>query len=331
MKSSLPGYLEYGKTYDEQAATLPQETAQVNPVRLSRTRALLLIVTLFLLAELAFLVFQLMCSYPVTSHYVAGVIEQETDTTTEQYTVRLAAMVDNYTVIATQLAEDPKTEKLFIAGDNAALRAREKLLRLKFPNALNVQLLPPGLASVNLDASPPLSYAALDQMRLAEYSAQRPPMEVHLFNSPQQHINIVHRVMDPANSRVVGHIMLSLPHNILQGIFDDLGYVQGYIELQQAGPRGDPILLAAQGDTYDRIGDAARVIPIDGSRWQIAYWAPASSLVYLNSVSVWVFGTIFLIASASMFLIIALFSRLISDSLISTRSLSDSSDRSIPS
>ena len=221
MKSSLPGYLEYGKTYDEQAATEPQETAQVNPVRLSRTRALLLIVTLFLLAELAFLVFQLMCSYPVTSHYVTGVIEQGTDITTEQYTVRLAAMVDNYNVIATRLAEDPQTEKLFIAGDNAALRAREKLLRRKFPNALNVQLLPPGLASVNLDASPPLSYAALDQMRLAEYSAQRPPMEVHLFNSPQQHINIVHRVMDPANSRVVGHIMLSLPHNILQDIFDD--------------------------------------------------------------------------------------------------------------
>ena len=112
--------------------------------------------------------------------------------------------------------------------------------------------------------------------------------------------------------------MLSLPHNILQDIFDDLGYVQGYIELQQAGPRGDPILLAAQGDTYDRIGDAARVIPIDGSRWQIAYWAPASSLVYLNSVSVWVFGTIFLIASVSMFLIITLFSRLINDTLPTT-------------
>jgi phosphomannomutase/phosphoglucomutase len=320
MKSSLPGYLEYGKTYDEQAATEPQESTQVNPVRLSKTRALLLIVTLFLLAELAFLVFQLMCNYPVASHYVAGVIEQETNTATEQYTTRLTDMVDKYNVIATRLAEDPKTEKLFIAGDKAAMRAREKSLRREFPNALNVQLLPPGLASVNLDASPPLSYAALDQMRLAEYSAQSPPMEVHLFNSPQQHINIVHRVMDPANSRVVGHIMLSLPHNILQGIFDDLGYVQGYIELQQAGARGDPILLAAQGDTYDRIGDAVRVFPIDGSRWQIAYWAPASSLVYLSSISVWVLGTVFLIASASMFLIIALFHRLIDDSLPTTDS-----------
>ena len=313
MKSSLPGYLEYSKSHDKQPATDPLQPARENPARLSRTRAVLLIVTLVLFAELAFLVFQLLCNYPIVSRYVARVVEREIDTTTQQSTTRLAAMVDYYSESATRLAKDPGTGKLFIAGDNPALRAMEESLRQEFPKALNVQLLPPGLVSVDMNSSPPLSYAALDQMRLAEAGTQTPPIELHLFGTLQQHINIVRPVMGPASSDVVGHIMLSLPDDFLKDILDDLQQVNGYIELQQTGPQSDPIAVAVQGDIDNREGDAVRVVPIAGSRWQVAYWTPASNLVYLGSISVWVLSTLLMIASVSMFVIIIQFRRLINE------------------
>jgi len=114
--------------------------------------------------------------------------------------------------------------------------------------------------------------------------------------------------------------MMSLPYNILQGIFDDQEYAHGYIELQQTGTIGDPILLAAQGNTYDRTGDAVRIVPIDGSRWQIAYWAPASNLVYLFSINVPLLCIFLLISAGLLLFIITWFRRLIEDALLITNS-----------
>ena len=321
MKSSLPGYLEYGKSYDKPPATEPpdpQQTARTVPVRLSKARANLLIFSLILVAESAFIVFQLMWSYPVISSYVANVVEREIDTTTNQSTTRLAAMLDYYSESATQLAKDPDTGKLFIAGDDTALRAREKSLREEFPKTLNVRLLPPGLVSVDMDASPPLSYSALDQMRMAEAGIQRPPVEVHLFGTLQQHISIVRRVVDPANSEVIGHIMMSLPNDFLQDIFDDLQQVHGYIELQQTHPNGKPTVVTLHGDASNREGDAARVMPIAGSRWQVAYWPPANNPVYLLNISVPLLFAVLPISTSLLLIIVALFRRLVNDSLIST-------------
>jgi phosphomannomutase/phosphoglucomutase len=316
MKSSLPGYLEYSTSYGKQPATAePQQTAGKAPARLSKARAILLLVTLVLAAESAFLIFQLMYSYLVISPYVARTIDQETDTTTEQYATPLADIVDHYGASATRLANDPDTVKLFIAGDDAAMRAREKSLRQEFPKALNVQLLPPGLVSVNMASFPPLSYAALDQIRLSETSTEVPLMEVHLFDSPQQHVNIIRRVINPASNNVVGHIRLSLPYEILQGILDDPGYIQGYIELQQAGAIGDPIVLAARGDINNRTGDAIRVVPIAGSRWQVAYWTPASRLVYLFSLNVPLLCVFLLVPTGLMLFIVMLFRRLVHDAI----------------
>ena len=316
MKSSLPGYLEYSKSYDKQAVTEPEEQpARKETAKLSRTRAILLIVTLVLLAELAFLVFQIMWNYPMVSRHVTRVVEQGIDPITKQASTRLAAMVDYYSESTTRLAKDPGAGKLFIAGDDAALRAREELLRHEFPKALNVRLLPPGLVSVDMDASPPLSYAALDQMRRAKAGTPTPPMEVHLFGTLQQYISIVRPVMDPASSDVVGYVMLSLSDGSLQDILDDLQQVNGYIELQQTGPKSDPIAVAVQGDIANREGDAVRVVPIAGSRWQLAYWSPATGQVYLFNISVPLLSAVLLISTGLLLLIVGLYRRLVNDSL----------------
>jgi hypothetical protein len=316
MKSSLPGYLEYSQSYDKQPAVAePRKTARKVPAQLSKVRATLLIVTLALAAESTFLIFQLMYSYLVISPYTMRTIGQEADSTIGQYTTPLAAIVNHYSESTTRLANDPDIRKLLIAGNDAALRARETLLRQEFPKALNVQLLPPGIVSVNMASFPPLSYAALDQIRLSESSAQVPLVEVHLFDSPQQHASIVRPVINPAGNNIVGHVRLSLPYEILQGIMDEHGPVDGYIELQQAGAIGAPLVLAARGDLGNRTGDARRVAQVAGSRWQVAYWTPASSLVYLFSLSVPLLCIILLVSTGLMLFIVMLFRRLVQEAV----------------
>jgi len=317
MKSSLPNYLEYGASYDKQPAREPQQAARKEPPRLSKARAWLLLIALIFFAELALLVFQLMWNYPVVSRYVTQVIERDIATTTEQSSARLAAMVDYYSESATRLASSPDIGKLFIAGDQVALRAGEASLRQQFPNALTVRLLPPGLVTIDRDASPPLSYAALDQMRLAETGTRIPPVEVHLFGTLQQHISILRPVMSPASNKVVGHLMVLLPNEFLQDIFDDLQHAHGYVELQQTSPRSDPITVTVQGDNKYKAGEAVRVVPIAGSRWQIAYWTPTNNPVYLFSINVPLLCAVLLISTGLLLVIVSLFRRLVDDSLVS--------------
>jgi len=196
------------------------------------------------------------------------------------------------------------------SGDAAQLSAREESLRYVFPTAINVRLLPPGLGEIDMQASPPLSYAALAQMRAAENSDAAPLVEVHLFNTPQQHVNIVRRVMDPAGSGVVGHIMLSLSDKVLQEILDGLQQMKGYIEIQQDGDKGAPAVVARQGDATLKSGDPDRVMAIPGSRWQVAYWPATSALAYLGKISIQVLTIAVIAALLLVTLILLLFRRL---------------------
>ena len=258
-----------------------------------------------------------MWNYPVVSRYVTQVIERDIGTTTDQSTTRLAAMVDYYSESATRLASSPDILKLFIAGNKAALRAREESLRQQFPNVLNIRLLPPGLVTVDRDAFPPLSYAALDQMRLAETGTQIPPVEVHLFGTLQQHISILRPVLNPASNEVVGHLMVLLPNEFLQDIFDDLQHAHGYIELQQTSPGSDPITVTMQGDNTYKAGEAVRVVPIAGSRWQIAYWTPGKQPRLPVQHQRPLLCVVLLISTGLLLIIVSLLRRLVDDSIVS--------------
>ncbi|HAJ91169.1 MAG TPA: phosphomannomutase/phosphoglucomutase [Gammaproteobacteria bacterium] len=197
-----------------------------------------------------------------------------------------------------------------MVGNKTSLRSREESLRYVFPAAINVQLLPPGLAEVDTNASPPLSYAAITQMRMAESGAEAPTMEVLLLNTPQQHVNIVRPVMDPAGSGVVGHLMLSLSSDVLQDILGDLQELNGFIELQQDGTKGKPVVIAHHGDSSVKQDVAERVLPIAGSRWQVAYWPAIGGLYYLGKISMWVLGAFLAAVFVLTLLIVFLFRRI---------------------
>ena len=240
MNLSLPGFHKRNKTVDDQplAKPMPQLTGDARPASIGKVRIQLLVSGVLLLGLLAAFVFQLM------SGYILRAIDQESEVVSTQVALRVASMIEHYSKVTALLAKDPDIAYLLMVGNESALHAREESLRYVFPGAINVQLLAPGITEVDMNASPPLSYAALAQMRAAESAAAAPPVEVHLFNTPQQHINLSHRVVDPAGSGVVGHLMVSLSADVLQDDYADLQDLNGYIELQQDGAKGRPVGIA---------------------------------------------------------------------------------------
>jgi phosphomannomutase/phosphoglucomutase len=237
-------------------------------------------------------------------------MEQEVRMTVDQIAARTTTMVGFYSSNMSLLAKDPDIAQLFMDGDAAALQAKEQSLTYLFPAAINVRLLPPGLDDVDEEASPPVGYAALAQMREAESSQQPPPAEVHLYNTPQQHINIVRRVADPAGGATVGHLMLSLSGDTLDGLLDDVQYLNGYVELQQDGGKGAPVPVARAGDAAHRGGEPDAVQSIDGSRWRAAFWSGQSSTAFPGMIGLWVTGGAAVLIALMVIYTLLLFRRL---------------------
>lgn len=169
-----------------------------------------------------------------------------------------------------RLAADPELARLLEDGDAAAWTERERALGLLFPQAIRVRLIEPGVQEVDMEAEPPLSYAALDQLREAETRETPPVMEAHLFGSPGQHLNLLRRVLDPTGRRIVGHVMVSYAVEALQGLLQGPG-LPGYLELQQA-TQGTPLALVRQGEDRFRQGAPVASAAIAGSRWNLVLW-----------------------------------------------------------
>jgi phosphomannomutase/phosphoglucomutase len=303
MKFSPGKLFKRNKASADPAAVSPL-IVEAKPASLGKVRLQLLVTGVVLLGLLAAFIFKFM------SGYILRTMEQENNIISQQVAARITAIVEHYGVTTALLAKDPDIAYLLMVGNKASLRSREESLRYVFPMAINVQLLPPGLDEVDNETSPPLSYAAIAQMRVAESGTTEPGMEVHLLNTPQQHVNIVRRVMDPAGSGVVGHLMLSLSIDVLQDILGDLQELNGYIELQQDGTRGKPVAVAHYGDDSAKQGVAERVLPIEGSLWQVAYWPAVSGLAYLGAISVWVLGAVLVSALVLVMVIVLLFRRI---------------------
>ena len=312
MKFSLPGFKRSSSGESDagegdklqRGAVADDDASAIKPASLARARAQLIAAAVVLMVLLALFVFQLM------SVYISRAMDQEVRMTVDQVAARTGTLVGFYSSNMSLLAKDPDIAQLLMAGNTSALQEKEQSLTYLFPAAINVRLLPPGQEDVDLEASPPLGYAALAQMREAEASKQPPPAEVHLYNTPQQHINIVRRVADPAGSGTVGHLMLSLSGGTLDELLGDVRYLNGYLELQQQGGKGAPVPVASHGDAAFRTGVPDAVQPIDGSRWRAAFWSGESSVAFLGMISLWVIGAAAVLATLMVVYTLVLFRRL---------------------
>jgi phosphomannomutase/phosphoglucomutase len=296
MKFSLPFLSRSAPTEKASAPPLKRASGKAGSARrasLARTKFQLLVAGVLMLGMLALFVYQFM------SISVVRALDQDNTRTTQQAAAQLGALLDFYAATVGQLAKDPEIARLMKSGNTKALHQREEELVALFPRALNIQLLPPGIDQVDMNATPPLSYAALAQIREAERSDTPPPAEVQLLNTPQQHINIVRRVVAPGQSDVVGLVMLSLSSDVLMGTLKQVGRDEGYLEFQQLGAKGAPAVVGQQGDPKYREGTAAAVQEVPGSRWRMAYWPVHHSATYLGKISLIVL-VMFLVAAAGM-------------------------------
>jgi len=307
MKFSLP-FLSRSAPTEKVSAPPPKRPAgkagSVRRASLARTKFQLLVIGVLMLGMLALFVYQFM------SISVIRALDQDNTRTTQQAAAQLDALLDVYVATVGQLAKDPEIARLLKSGNTKALHEREKALVALFPRVLNIQLLPPGIDQVDMNATPPLSYAALAQIREAERSDTAPPAEVQLLNTPQQHINIVRRVVEPGQSDVVGLVMLSLSSDVLKDILKEVGRDEGYLEFQQLGAKGAPAVVGKQGDPKYREGTAAAVQEVPGSRWQIAYWPAHHSATYLGRISLIVLVMFLVVAAGMTGVTLVLFRRL---------------------
>jgi len=74
------------------------------------------------------------------------------------------------------------------------------------------------------------------------------------------------------------------------------------------------VVIGTYGEPSLKQGDADRVVRIEGSRWQVAWWPATSGLVLLGAISMWVLGA-FLLAAATMVVLIILLVRKIKNAL----------------
>jgi phosphomannomutase/phosphoglucomutase len=296
MKISLPFLSKPAKPEMVSAPASKRAAVKARSARrasMARTKLQLLIAGVLLLGMLALFVYQFMSISVIRS------LDRDNARTTQQVAAQLGALLDFYSATVAQIAKDPEIARMLKSGAANALRARERTLVALFPRVLNIQLLPPGIDQVDMNATPPLSYAALAQMREAERSETAPPAEIQLLNTPQQHINIVHRVVTPDHGDVAGLVMLSLSSEVIQEILDRATRGEGYLEFQQLGAKAAPVAVGHQGDPKYRAGQPAAVQDVPGSRWRLAYWPVHHSAAYLGRISLVVF-VMFLVAAAGM-------------------------------
>lgn len=203
--------------------------------------------------------------------------KQEITLTAENLSDRIATQLSHITAKMDLLARDAQLVELISSANTTNLKQRESELAYLFPGSIRVRILPPGLTEPDDASTPPLSYAALDMLRRAETSETAPAAEVHLFGKPQQHINIVRRILSASGRRIIGHIMVSLPLPAIQEALDAPKLSRGYGEVWQVVSKGTPVVLAKRGTQALRSGNPTVTVDIPGSTWKVAYWSEAGN------------------------------------------------------
>jgi phosphomannomutase/phosphoglucomutase len=148
----------------------------------------------------------------------------------------------------------------------------------QLPHLLRARLVSDKVDRIDDDVAPVLSYACQDLLKSA-YTGDEPLLlEVHRFGSDQQHIDIVRRVRAPDGSWS-GAVIAAYNVALLQQILNQVESGGAYLELRQAN-----LMLASQGPGNLRAG-SPYTLPVAGTRWQVAVWAPLAAAQPSRSVN----------------------------------------------
>lgn len=216
-----------------------------------------------------------------------------------RYAERQATAGEYASALAAQVGD--RVEQLRAGARAAAAEAAmddgptADMLAERFPGALRAVLLSPGYDEPDLDAEPPLGYAALDMLRRAEAEARVVGPEAHLPGGPEAHLNLVAPVI--RDDGVIGLLLVSLPPEWLSEALALSGATDGRRVVVQGG---DPVL--AVGSTGPVAHERAASVP--GSDWQLRFATDGAGVAYRPLEDPW-FLTIVGVAATLVLLVAA--------------------------
>ncbi|MDH3947366.1 MAG: phosphomannomutase/phosphoglucomutase [Gammaproteobacteria bacterium] len=232
----------------------------------------------------------------------------ELESTDARLANTLALKVASFTEVARGVARDPQTRQLLLSGDEIAIGARERELAQLFPWLIRVRLLPTGIRSPDKSSKPHISFACLDMLSEAETKLQAPPVEVHVINTPQQHIEIIQPIPSTNGKAAVGHLQVTLQVEVLKQWLTSL-QPEGYLSLTQSVENQPTTLLAETGDKSAISSGRVVELPVAGTRWHLNLWLPGDISIGLFNTN---FILTFVVGALMSFLLVMLVLRSLS-------------------
>ena len=234
--------------------------------------------------------------------------DMELESTNASLANTLALKVASYSEAARGVALDPQTRQLLLSGDEVAIKARERELVQLFPWVIRVRLLPAGIRNPDNSSKPHISFACIDMLREAETSLQAPLAEVHVINTPQQHVEIIQPILSANGKAAVGHLQVTLQVELLNQWLTTL-QPEGYLSLTQYVENQPTVLLAETGDKSTISSGRAAEVPVAGTHWQLNLWLPGDISIGLFNTN---FIITFIVGALMSFLLVMLLWRSVS-------------------
>jgi phosphomannomutase/phosphoglucomutase len=191
------------------------------------------------------------------------------------YAIGVSDFFDNISEKLTAFVSNDSVKSLFERGSEEDLVNAGEAAVSQFNAGLKLRLLRPGQYQTDTSSSPPLSFGSIAMLNKLERSISPVAVEALFFGSDDQHIVYVERVKNQSD-QLIGIVHLSLDVSLFLEALNNLGPVQGYLEIQQS-VSGASLVLGSVGDSSLKSG-APVSVSVSGTRWTVSYWPPSSSI-----------------------------------------------------
>jgi len=205
------------------------------------------------------------------------------DSVTKNTALKFTSQVNSYNHALHALARDPALVNIFSTKNLQALQQRADELKVVFPKALQVRLLPATTNHPDKSAEPHFTYACLDLLNQSRKDSSYAHVEMHEIEGRQQHIDIMQAVTLRGN--VVGFIQLAVDSSLLDDWTKNVAG-ESYLEIHQKIEEGKSHLISKAGKASKQGTHAT--IDIPGTHWQAETWSP-----YQGSDSAFNLGMLF--------------------------------------
>lgn len=202
---------------------------------------------------------------------------------TKNTALKFTNQVETYSLALNGLGRDPALVEIFSTKNLQALEQRAEELKVIFPKALRVRLLPPTTIKPDKTYWPHFTYACLDLMNQSRKEPTKTLVEMHEIEGKHQHIDIMQAVT--SRGSVVGFIQLAVDSELLNTWTKNVAG-DSYLEIHQKIEGGKNHLISKAGKGSKQGTHA--VIDIPGTHWQVETWSP-----YVESASAFNMGMLF--------------------------------------